>query len=87
MPKLVCDKPPEGQDIDYYTIAGLPGDPKVPPSDHPEYGVEIDVSDLPPGTYSVRLSACQDTWGCSLPTPLDFTVPEKPSPPTGLAII
>ena len=86
MPFLVCDRPPAGEGVEYYTIAGLPGDPEVQLSDLPEYGLKYNLSDLPPGTYNVRMSACNQ-WVCSLPAPLEFTVLETPSTPLGLNIL
>lgn len=86
MAKLICDRPPENEQIKYYTIAGLPGDPTSPLSENPEYGVEFDLTDIPSGSYSIRVAACND-WQCSLPSPLDFTVPERASVPVNLHII
>lgn len=85
MPHLVCARPSDEEQVEHYTIAGLPGDPVVPVSDDPEYGLNYDISDLPEGTYSIRVSAC-NKWQCSLPAPLEFTVPGTPSQPTGLDI-
>lgn len=85
MPHLVCNEPAADEQVDHYTIAGLPGDPVVPVSDDPTYGLYYDISALPEGTYSIRVSAC-NKWQCSLPAPLEFTVPGQPSQPTGLNI-
>lgn len=85
MPKLVCDRPNPAENISYYTIAGLPGNPTTPLSDNGSFGIEYDISDLPPGEYTVRVSACNE-WQCSLPAPLDFTALPVPSLPTGLRI-
>ena len=85
MPYLVCDKPID-EAVEYYTLVGLPDDPRVELSDDPLYGFKHDVSDLPSGYYSVMASAC-NSWGCSLPSPLDFTVLETPSQPVGFRIL
>ena len=85
MPTLICDRPPALEQVKYYTIAGLPGDPTSPLSDNPDYGVEHDLGEIEPGSYSIRVSACND-WKCSLPTPFDFTVPDTPSQPLNLDI-
>lgn len=94
MPKLVCDPPPEGDSVEYYTLAGLPGDPTIQLTDAlvPATGEMLahcllyDLSTLEPGAYQVRVSACNQ-WTCSLPAPLGFTVPEKPSTVAGLDIM
>ena len=86
MPTLVCDPPAPSEAVRYYTMAGLPNNPEAPISINPAFGVEYDISDLPAGAYSVKVSACND-WACSLPSPLDFTVPEKASIPVGLRIL
>jgi len=83
MPKLVCDQPTDV--VDYYTLAGLPGDPQVDRLPTGPHGFEYELQGLPPGQYSLRCSACNQ-WTCSLPAPLDFTVPEAPLPPVGLFI-
>jgi hypothetical protein len=85
MPKLVCDVPDPNQNVEYYTLAGLPNDPRVEKDPVGAYGFQYELAGLPPGPYSMRVSAC-NTWSCSLPSPLDFTVPESPLPPTGLNI-
>lgn len=86
MPKLVCDMPPAAEQVKYYTIAGLPGDPTSPKLDTGPHGFEYDLSGLPPGTYSIRCSACND-WTCSLPSPLDFSVPEPAGEPLNLHLV
>ena len=48
MPFIVCDRPDPEQMVEYYTIAGLPGDPESPLSASIEYGVKYDISDVPP---------------------------------------
>jgi len=85
MPYLICERPPESEGVKYYTIAGLPGNPQSPLSMDTNFGVHYDLKDIAPGTYNIRVSACND-WQCSLPSPLDFTVPEPPSVPIGLGI-
>jgi hypothetical protein len=85
MPKLVCDMPPDAEQVKYYTIAGLPGNPTTPKLATGPYGFEYDLASLLPGTYSIRCSACND-WACSLPSPLDFTVPEKATAPLNLRL-
>ena len=86
MPFIVCDRPAEAEQVKYYTMAGLPGNPVSPLSDDQEFGVKYDVTALPPGTYELRCSACND-WACSLPSPLSFTVPEKASEPENLRLL
>jgi hypothetical protein len=85
MPKLVCDTPDASQNVDYYTLAGLPGDPRVDKDPIGAFGFQYELSGLAAGTYSMRVSAC-NSWSCSLPAPLDFTVPDPPSKPAGLII-
>ncbi len=85
MPFIVCDKPAASEQVKYYTMAGLPGNPQAPLSSNPLYGVEYDIASLPPGTYELQCSACND-WACSLPSPLSFTVPEKASVPGNLRL-
>ena len=84
MPKLVCDRPTD--QVDYYTLVGLPGDPQSPLSENIDYGLEYELNGLSPGTYNLMVSAC-NTWSCSLTVPFDFTVPEPPSQPIGLDIL
>ena len=85
MPYLVCDMPPAAEQVEYYTIAGLPGNPQSPKLATGEYGFKYDVSALVPGTYTIQCSACNQ-WSCSLPSPLVFTVPEKPIAPSSLRL-
>lgn len=85
MPFLVCDPPAASEAVEYYTIAGLPGDPRVNKSTDPAFGMKHDISSLAPGAYSIRVSAC-NAWECSLPSPFAFTRPGKPSLPIGLRI-
>jgi len=84
MPKLVCDQPTD--QVDYYTLAGLPGNPMVDRNPEGPYGFEYELTGIPRGSYSLTVSAC-NTWSCSLPAPLEFTVPEAPSQPLGLSIL
>jgi hypothetical protein len=86
MPKLACDQPSPDQIVDYYTIAGIPGDPRVDRLRTGPHGFEYELKDLPSGAYSIQCSAC-NKWTCSLPAPLEFTVPEQPTTPTGLSIL
>ena len=85
MPKLVCDKPLDTEKVSYYTLAGLPGDPKVDYIQTSSYGLSYELNWLPPGNYKVQASAC-NAWNCSLPAPLEFTVPVQPSTPISLYI-
>lgn len=85
MPKLVCDTPDPTQEVEYYTLAGLPDSPRVDKDPTGTHGFEYELAGLPVGTYSMRVSAC-NAWSCSLPAPLDFTVPDSPSQPVGLNI-
>ena len=85
MPKLVCDRPADSEQVEYYTLVGLPGNPRSPLSSNLKYGVEYDLKDISPGTYNLRVSAC-NAWKCSLPSPLEFTIPKPPSLPVKLRI-
>lgn len=85
MPFIVCNKPDASEQVKYYTMAGLPGNPRAEAYTGPEYGVKYDIADLPTGTYELQCSACND-WQCSLPAPLSFTVPEKASVPSNLRL-
>ena len=88
MPFIVCDRPPVEESVDYYTMVGLPGNPQAPvaPPEMAEYGVHYDITDLAPGNYTIQVSACNE-WGCSLPSPLSFTVPAKCSAPARLRMV
>lgn len=85
MPFLVCDMPPAAEQVEYYTIAGLPDNPTSPKLADGEFGFKYDLASLVPGTYSVQCSACNQ-WSCSLPSPLVFTVPEKAGAPSRLRL-
>lgn len=85
MPYLVCDMPPASEGVEYYTIVGIPGNPQSPKLTTGAYGFKFDLKDVPPGTYSVQCSACNQ-WACSLPSPLSFTRPVSALSPKGLAI-
>ena len=86
MPKLVCDQPSPVEVVEYYTIVGLPGNPQVDRIPEGPYAFEYELGDKNlSGAYSVLVSACNQ-WQCSLPAPLEFTVPERPSVPLGLSI-
>lgn len=85
MPYLVCDMPPAAEQVEYYTIAGLPGNPTSPKLDTGEFGFKFDLKDVPPGTYTIQCSACNQ-WSCSLPSPLEFTVLAKPLAPSRLRL-
>lgn len=86
MPFLVCDMPAASEMVSYYTIAGLPGNPTSPKLADGSYGFSFDLKDIPPGTYSIRCSACNE-WGCSLPSPLEFTKPQNALAPSGLRLV
>jgi hypothetical protein len=86
MPFLVSDPPVPSDNVSYYTIVGLPGNPTAPVDPTGQYGVKYDVTDVPPGTYSLMVSAC-NAWECSLPAPFDFTRPNAPTSPVGLRIL
>jgi len=83
---LVCDAPPQSENIEYYTIAGIPGDPRAEYDTSGQYGFRYDLSGVPAGEYSIRCSAC-NSQQCSLPSPLEFTALGRPGQPTGLAIL
>jgi hypothetical protein len=86
MAKLVCDKAAAAEQVTYYTIAGLPGNPQAPLSTNPLYGFEFDLKDVPAGSYSVRVSAC-NAQQCSLPAALDFLLLPVPAKPVGLKVL
>lgn len=86
MPFLVCDMPPAAEQVEYYTIAGLPGNPTSPKLTAGEFGFKYDLKDVPPGNYSIQCSACNQ-WSCSLPAPLEFTVLKSPLVPTQLRLV
>jgi len=83
---LACDAPDPAENVEYYTIAGIPGNPRAEKDPTGEYGFKYDLSDIPAGEYSIRCSAC-NTQQCSLPSPLDFTALGRPGQPTGLVIL
>lgn len=84
--KLVCDMPPTTEQVDYYTLAGLPGDPRVDKLPTGPYGFEYELADLPEGEYTVMCSAC-NSFQCSLPAPLVFNALPMPAVPVGLRIL
>ena len=86
MPMLVCDAPNPIEDVKYYTLAGIPGNPRVNKDETGQYGFKHDLGGLAPGDYSIMASACND-FTCSLPSPLAISVPNRPSVPTGLTVI
>jgi len=86
MAKLVCDKPDPSEEVAYYTIAGLPGDPRAEISSDPLYGFEYDLTGVTPGSYSIRCSAC-NSQQCSLPARLDFLLLITPAVPSGLRVL
>jgi hypothetical protein len=86
MPKFVCDAPDALEQVEYYTLVGLPGDPQVYKDPTGEYGFQYELGGLAPGPYSLMVSACNN-WQCSISVPFDFTVPGQPSQPTGLSIL
>jgi hypothetical protein len=83
---LVCDAPDPAENVEYYTLVGLPGNPTVPADTSEGYGFKYDLSDLAPGTYSLMASACND-WGCSLEAPFGFVRPPNPSSPLNLRLL
>jgi len=86
MPYIVCDPPAASEQIKYYTMVGLPGNPRGTLDPTGQYGVRHDITSLPPGKYELMCSACND-WACSLPSPLSFTVPEKAFVPANLRLV
>ena len=83
---LVCDTPPESENVQYYTLVGLPGNPQAPRDPSGEYGFKYELSYLKPGVYNLMVSACND-WSCSISVPFDFSVPGTPSSPLNLRIL
>jgi predicted phage tail protein len=88
---LVCDEPEQAEGVVQYKIFGLGAggfaDPLITAADpNPEHGFKLDLTGLRPGTYVVRARAV-NAWqesGDSLP--LEFTVPNAPSPPANIRI-
>lgn len=83
---LVCDTPSSSEQVEYYTLVGLPGNPAALLDSTGEYGFKYDLSYLDPGIYNLMVSACNE-WSCSLSVPFDFTRPENPSSPSSLRIV
>ena len=86
MPYLVCDPPAPADQVQYYTIVGLPGNPQAQIDPTGQYGFKYDLSSVPAGTYSLMVSACNQ-WECSLAAPFDFIRPSQPAVPTGLRVL
>ena len=83
---LVCDVPDPSEQVEYYTLVGLPDNPTAPVDPNGEYGFKYDLSYLAPGTYSLMVSAC-NSWQCSIAAPFEFAVPETPSSPLNLRLV
>jgi hypothetical protein len=85
---LVCDEPNASENVKYYTVLGIGAEPMiVPASVEADHGFKLDISFLTPGVYIVRAMACND-WACSIESsPFEFSVPERPSIPTGLRML
>jgi len=87
MPFIVCDRPVASESVECYILAGLPGNPTSPLEPQgSQYGVKFDVTNIPAGTYDVRVSAC-NKWACSLPSPLEFIRPENATEPINLRLV
>ena len=86
MPRLICDMPPGSEEVTYYTLAGLPGDPRVDKLEVGPYGFEYELAGLSEGEYTVMCSAC-NAFQCSYPAPLVFTALPAPLHPVGLRIL
>lgn len=86
MAHLVCDKPNPAEEVKYYTIVGLPGNPQVPydPALN-EYGIYYNIDAVPDGEYNIQVSACNDLY-CSLPAPFLFTK-TTPLAPVNLRVL
>lgn len=82
---LVCDPPAPSENVQYYTLVGLPGNPQTPIDPTGEFGFRYDLSYLDPGTYNLMVSACND-WSCSIAAPFDFVRPDHPSSPLNLRL-
>ena len=83
---LVCDMPDPAEEVEYYTLVGLPGNPQVPADITGEYGFKYDLSNLESGTYSLMVSACND-WACSIEVPFGFVKPLNPLSPLNLRLV
>jgi len=79
MARLVCD-PQEG--VDYYEVT-IDGETQI--VDAIDTRLDLDVTNVTEGDHICEVAACNE-WGCSTPTPFDFTK-ALPSAPTGVAII
>ena len=84
--KLVCDRPSPQQNVLYYTLVGLPGDPTVDKLSTGPYGFEYDLSQVPVGEYSVMVSACDYTQ-CSLPAPILIPIVPPPESPANVRTV
>lgn len=89
---LVCDEPNQAEGVTQYKIFGLASggfaDPLITAADPgPTYGFALDLTGLRPGTYSVRARAVNAWQESADSAPLEFTVPNPPSPPTNIAIV
>jgi predicted phage tail protein len=87
MPFLVCDEPSSTENVKYYMVKGIALDPlRVEASPETTEGFKLDISQLAPGSYTVKAMACND-FQCSIDSaPFTFAVPGPPTPPAGLRV-
>jgi hypothetical protein len=91
MPFLVCDEPSSTEGVKYYMVKGLAAggfaDPvRTPATAEATEGFKLDITALPPGSYTVKAMACND-FQCSIDSqPFTFNIPAAPSAPAGLRI-
>jgi len=82
---LVCDAPPAAEEVISYVLRGIGTEaieiPRLTGDEADRYGMKFDITDIPPGAYSLSLWACNE-WVCGEEAArLDFTRPENPSIP------
>ena len=90
-PYLVCAPDPGATS---FNVSGLPSSinaSNLPVDSTGTYGFKLDISQLPPGSYTVTATACttDPTWGvgCSAPSaPFALTRPGAPSVPTSMGL-
>ena len=90
-PYLVCSPDPGATS---FNVSGLPAAinaSNLPVDSTGTYGFKLDISALPPGSYTVTATACttDPAWGagCSGPSaPFVLTRPGAPAVPTGIGL-
>jgi hypothetical protein len=77
-PFIVCDPPPQGENVNSYALE-LNGDSiPLPPDPTGQYGFKYDLAGEPDGSYTARAQACNTPENCSgWSDVLDFTLTHK----------